>query len=89
MSGRDPRFVVGRAAGGDGGAVSANYSGLFGGCDLLGGASGGAFGALAAETAALLLGEEGGDPGGVDEVAGSAEDTGEDEVEEDAAKGVS
>ena len=46
-------------------------------------------GTLAALAAATLLREEGSDPGGVYEVAGTAESSSEEEVEEDARNDVS
>lgn len=49
----------------------------------------GALSAVAAFASARFLGEEGGDPGVVDEVACASEDSEEEEVEEDACIGVS
>ena len=90
MLGGDPALVesTGLCAAGDGRAVGTNNGDLVGGVDLLG-LAGGALGALAALAAALLLGEESGDPSVVDEVAGTGKDTAEDEVEEDAAEVIS
>ena len=85
MVGRDPGLVVGSGTAGDSRAISANNADLVGRIDLLGSA-GRALGALAALAATLLLGEESGDPGVVDEVNGTSKDTAEDEVEEDAEK---
>lgn len=87
MAGRDPALVKALRAGGDGGAVSANNGDLVGGVDLLG-LAGRALSALAALAAAALLGEESGNPGVVDEVAGAAESGEEEEVEEDAVAGL-
>jgi hypothetical protein len=72
-------------AAGNGRAVGADDGNLVGGVDLLAPA-GGTRGALAALAAAALLGEEGGDPGVVDEVADAAEGGEEEEVEEDAVR---
>lgn len=89
MSGGDPALVESTSlcAAGDGRAISTNNGNLVGGVDLLS-LAGGALGALAALAAALLLGEESGDPGVVDEVADAAEGGEEEEVEEDAEKEV-
>ena len=84
---RDPALIVLRA-GGDSRAISANNSDLFGGIDLLG-ALGGLLSTLTTLAAALLLGEEGGDPGVVDEETGTSEGAEEDEVEEKARQDVS
>ena len=75
MAGRDPVLVVGLGAGGDGRSVDAGGRGdALVCCALFGGAAGGA----------LLLGEVGNDPDGVEEVD-DADEAGEDEeVEEDA-----
>lgn len=85
MVGRDPRLIVGGGTAGDSRAVSTDNADLLSRVDLLGTARG-ALGALAALSATLLLREEGGDPGVVDEVDGTSKDTAEDEVEEDAGK---
>jgi hypothetical protein len=79
----DPALVVGLCAGGDSGAVGTNNSNLIGRVDLLG-AERRLLRALATLAAALLLGEEGGDPGVVDEVGDSAEDAENNEVQENA-----
>lgn len=84
MRRRDPALVVRLCARCDSRAISANDGDLVSGVDLLG-ALGRLLRALAALAAALLLGEEGGDPGVVDEVEGSAKDAEEHEVEEDAS----
>jgi hypothetical protein len=85
--GRDPRLVVGSTTGqgtaGDSRAVSTDNADLLGRVDLLA-ATRGALGTLTTLAATLLLGEEGGDPGVVDEVDGTGKDTAEDQVEEDA-----
>jgi hypothetical protein len=87
VSGGDPALVEGTSlcAAGDGRAVGADDGNLVGGVDLLG-LAGGALSALAALAAALLLGEESGDPGVVDEVDDAAEGGEEEEVEEDAGR---
>ena len=82
----DPALIVGLGTGGDSRAVSADDGNLVGRVDLLG-STGRLLGALAALATALLLGEEGGDPGVVDEVDGSSEGAQEDDVEEDAGDG--
>ena len=84
MVGRNPRLVVSLGTAGDSRAVSTNNADLLGRVDLLG-ATRGALGALAALAATLLLREESGDPGVVDEVDGTGEDTSKNEVKEDAA----
>ena len=80
---RNPALVVGLCARCDGRAISTDDSDLIGGVDLLGLARG-PLRALAALATALLLGEEGGDPSVVDEVADSTERTEDDQVKEDA-----
>ena len=87
VCGGDPALVesTGLCAAGDGRAVGTNNGDLVGGVDLLG-LAGGALGALAALAAALLLGEESGDPGVIDEVDDAAEGGEEEEVEEDAGR---
>lgn len=72
-------------AAGDSWAIGTDNAGLVGRVDLLCSLRR-ALGTLAALATTLLLGEQSGDPGLVDEVAGSGEDTGEDEVEEDAVR---
>jgi hypothetical protein len=79
----DPALVVGLCAGRDSGAIGTDNSNLISGVDLLG-AERRLLRALATLTAALLLGEEGGDPGVVDEVGDSAEDAENNEVQENA-----
>jgi hypothetical protein len=88
MSCGDPALIVRLCARGNSRAVSANDRNLVGGVDLLC-ASGRPLRALAALAATLLLGEEGGDPGVVDEVRDSTKDAEDDEVEENAAMDVS
>lgn len=83
MAGGDPGLVVCGGAGSDGWAIGADNGYLLSRSDLLD-ASGSTLGTLATETTALLLWEEGGDPGAVDEVAGTAKGSSEEEVEEDA-----
>lgn len=78
----DPALVV-LGARGDRRAIGTDNSDLLRGVDLLG-ALGRLLGALTTLAAALLLGEESGDPGVVDEVDGSNEGAEEDEVKEDA-----
>jgi hypothetical protein len=87
VRGRDPALVV-LGARGDSRAIGTDNGDLLGGVDLLG-ALGRLLGALTTLAASLLLGEEGGDPGVVDEVDGSSEGAEEDEVEEDAGKRIS
>ena len=88
VSGGDPALVESTSlcAAGDGRAIGTNNGNLVGGVDLLG-LAGGALGTLAALAAALLLGEESGDPGVVDKVDDAAEGGEEEEVEEDAKRG--
>ena len=83
MSRRDPTFVVRLGATRHSRAIRTNDTDLVGRIDLLG-AAGGFLGALAAFAAATLLGEEGGDPGAVDEITGAGEGGEEEEVEEDS-----
>lgn len=73
------------STGGNGRAVSADNGDLVSRVDLLA-LAGGAAGALASLAATLLLGEQSGDPGVVDEVDDAAEGSQEEEVEEDAVK---
>jgi hypothetical protein len=89
VSGGDPALVESASlcAAGNGRAVGTNNGNLVGGVNLLS-LAGGTLGALAAFAAAALLGEESGDPGVVDEVADAAEGGEQEEVEEDAGKGV-
>ena len=75
-------------AGSDSWAVSTNNRNLLAWVDRLRAATG-TLRTLATLAATLLLWEESGDPGGVDEVASAAERAEEDEVEEDAIAGVS
>jgi hypothetical protein len=82
---RDPALIVRLCAAGDSGAVSADNGNLVGRVDLLG-AERRLLRALAALATTLLLGEEGGDPGVVDEVGDSAEDGENDEVQEDTVE---
>jgi hypothetical protein len=87
--GRNPGLIVGSTTGqstaGDSRAVSTDNADLLGRVDLLA-ATRGALGTLTTLAATLLLGEEGGDPGVVDEVNGTGKDTAEDEVKEDTVK---
>ena len=83
---RDPALIVGLGPASDGRSIGTNNRNLFGGIDNLG-AAGRFLRALTTLAAAPLLGKERRDPGVVDEVDGSSEDTEEDEVEEDAKKG--
>lgn len=84
VRGGDPALVV-LCAGGDSRAVSADNSNLLSGIDLLG-ALGRLLGALSTLAATFLLGEEGGDPGVVDEEHSASEGAEEDKVEEDTKK---
>jgi hypothetical protein len=79
----DPALVVGLCAGSNSGAIGTHNGNLVSGVDLLG-AEGRLLRALASLAAALLLGEESGDPGVVDEVGDPAEDAENNEVQEDA-----
>lgn len=83
MSSGDPALIICLRSGSDGRAISANDSNLISGVDLLG-ATGRLLGAFTTLTTALLLGEESGNPGVINEVHGSAEHAEEDEVQEDA-----
>lgn len=84
MLGGDPARVVGLGAGsGNGGTVSANNGYLLGWVDLLG-AAGRPLGALTTLAAALLLREEGGDPGVVNEEYSAAKNAEKNEIQEDA-----
>lgn len=83
MLGRDPALVV--LAGGNGGTIGTNHRNLLSRVDLLG-TTGGLLRTLATLAATLLLREEGGDPGVVDEVNGAAENAEQNEIEEDARK---
>jgi hypothetical protein len=80
---RDPALIVCLRARGDSGAVSTNNGDLVSGVNLLG-ALGRPLRALSTLAAALLLREEGGDPGVVDKVRDSTKDAENDEVQEDA-----
>lgn len=79
----DPALVVRLRAGGDSWAIGADNRDLVGGVDLLG-SLGRLLRALSALAATLLLGEESGDPGVVDKVRDTTEDSENDEVQEDA-----
>jgi hypothetical protein len=81
MRSGDPALIVSLGSRGNSRTISAQDGDLISGVDLLA-ATGRALGALAALAAALLLREEGSDPGVVDEVDGSGEDAGEDCVQE-------
>lgn len=84
MLGRDPaRIISFRTGSGDGGTVSADNGNLLGWVDLLG-AAGRLLRTLTTLAAALLLREEGRDPGVVDEVDRAAEGAEENEVQENA-----
>jgi hypothetical protein len=82
---RNPALIVRLCAGSDSGTISTNNGNLVGGVDLLG-TKRRLLCALATLAAALLLGEEGGDPGVVDEVRDAAEDAKNDEVQEDTGQ---
>ena len=82
MRGGDPALVV-LGASGDSRAVSAHNTDLLSGVDLLR-ALRRLLSALATLAAALLLGEEGGDPGVVNEVYSASEGAEKNEVKEDA-----
>lgn len=86
MRSGDPARIESLGATGDGGSISAHNGDLVSGINALA-STRRLLGALAALSTALLLGEEGRDPGLIDEVEGSGEGTEKDEVEEDAGKG--
>ena len=79
----DPTLIIRLRARRHRGSIRTYNADLVTGVDFLRAARG-ALGAFAAFAAAALLRKEGGDPGGVDEVAGPAEGGEEEEVEEDA-----
>lgn len=79
---RNPALVVRLGTRSDSRAVSTNDSNLVSGIDLLG-ATRGLLSALATLAAAFLLGEEGSDPGVIDEVDGSTESAEENEIKEE------
>jgi hypothetical protein len=83
VRGRNPALIIGLCARGHGGAVSTNNGNLVGRIDLLGLARRHP-GALTTLAVALLLGEEGADPGVVNEVDSSAKGTEDDKVKEEA-----
>ena len=85
---RNPALIVGLRASSDSRAIGTHNSNLLGGIDLLG-ASRGLLGALATLATALLLGEEGGDPGVVDKIDGSDKSGKEDDVQEYARREIS
>lgn len=74
MVGRYPGLVVSLCARGNSWAVGTNDADLVGRIDLLSTLRG-SLCALTTLTTALLLGEEGGEPGIVDEVDSATEDT--------------
>ena len=86
--GRNPARVISLGTGCNSRAVCTENGNLVLGINGLA-STGGALGALAALTTALLLGKESRDPGVVDEVHSSGKGTEKDEVEEDAIRGVS
>ena len=85
----DPTLIVRfrRCTARDGGAIGAQDGHLIARIDAFAARCGfaGAGGVFTASGAAFL-GEEGGDPGAVDEVTCAAEDGGEEEVEEEAVE---
>lgn len=84
MALRDPALIVSLRAACNRRSIAAGNCDLFRGVDTLY-AAGGATSALTAFAGnALLLAEEGCEPGVVDEVGGACEEGGEDQVEEDA-----
>jgi hypothetical protein len=87
VSGGDPALVESTSlcAASDGRAVGTNDGNLVSGVDLLA-LAGGTASTLAAFAAAALLGEQGSDPGVIDEVADAAESGEEEKVEEDAVR---
>ena len=85
----DPTLIVRfrRCTARDGGAIGAQDGHLIARIDAF--ASRGGFagaGGVFTASGAAFLGEEGGDPGAVDEVTCAAEDGGEEEVEEEAVE---
>lgn len=84
----DPALVVSLSTSSDSRALSTGHSNLVSWINWLG-SSCRSLGTLASLAAATLLWEEGSDPGGVDEVASTAESRSEEEVEEDAVNDVS
>ena len=80
---RNPALVVCLGTGRDSRTIGANHSNLLGGVDFLG-AEGGLLRALATLATALLLREECGNPGVVNEVDGSTENTQKHKIQEDA-----
>lgn len=86
MLGRDPALIISLGTRGDSRAISANDSNLLRGIDLLA-STRGALSALAAFAATLLLGEEGSNPGIVDEVKGTGENSEENDIQKDARSG--
>ena len=90
VSSGDPALVestTSLCAAGDSRAIGTNDGNLLSGVDFLA-LAGGTRSALAALAAAALLGEESGDPGVVDEVDDATEGGEEEEVEEDAGRGI-
>jgi hypothetical protein len=87
VSGGDPALVEGTSlcAASNSRAIGANDRDLVSGVDLLA-LAGGTASTLAAFAAAALLGEQGSDPGVIDEVADAAESGEEEKVEEDAVR---
>lgn len=81
----DPRLVIRFGTRRDSWSICTRDSDLLARVDLLC-AQRRSLSSLSAFSAGLLLGEKGGDPGAVDEVAGAYEGTGEDKVEEDAGR---
>jgi hypothetical protein len=80
-----PALIVCLCARSNSRAVSPHNGDLVSGIDLLGAARR-LLGALATLATALLLGEDGGDPGVVDEVDGSAEGAEDDQIEKYARR---
>jgi hypothetical protein len=81
----DPALVVRLCARSNSGTISTNDGDLVSRVDLLG-SEGRLLRALATLAAALLLGEESGDPGVVDEVGNATEHAEDNEVQEDARR---
>lgn len=74
MVDRDPALIICLGAARDGWSITTDNADLLSRLDLLG-TSAGALGALATLATTALLGEESGDPGAVDEVAGTGKGT--------------
>ncbi len=88
MMRRDPALVVCRCLRSHGWSVGSDNGDLISRINLLR-LTGRFLGAFAAFASTALLGEEGTDPDAVNEIACASEDSGEEEVKEDAIVGIS